>query len=96
MKTVAEVLTLPNVLAWAETKDQNEEFNYCDGARCALAQYLTAQGFEDVGVTAVEVVRPDQVTIPVDLVKAVDALLAHSGIVYTFGQLVKVLTDYKP
>lgn len=40
----AEDVTLPDLIAWLETKDPNERYDYTDANNCLWAQYLKAQG----------------------------------------------------
>lgn len=44
MKTVAEVLTVPNFLAFVQSKPAEEAFAYEDGRNCAVAQFLKSEG----------------------------------------------------
>ncbi len=44
------LLNLPKFIAWLETKDPNEKFNYLNNYNCALAQYAKAHGYSNVYV----------------------------------------------
>jgi hypothetical protein len=37
-------ISLRAMIAWLETKPADEEYDYIDAPRCAIAQYLQAQG----------------------------------------------------
>ena len=38
--------SLAGFVAWLATKNQNEEYNYCDCVNCAVAQYLKTMGLK--------------------------------------------------
>ena len=44
------ILSFDSLIAWAATKDPNEEYEYCDQQKCFLAQYFTDIGFRGVHV----------------------------------------------
>lgn len=100
MKTVAQVLTLPQFLAWARTKPQDETFNYLNGTghsgapACPIYQYLTEAGFQDVLVYGGDYsVAGEGSPIPNPIIKGLDRVIKNPGTVFTFGQLVDVLED---
>src|ERR1700704_1357829 len=39
--------SLKGIIAWLETKDPKEEYNYCDSKNCAMSQYLKSIGQRD-------------------------------------------------
>jgi|SRR6266404_2082447 len=44
------IFSFDSLIAWAATKDPNEEYEYCDQQKCLLAQYFTDMGFSGVHV----------------------------------------------
>lgn len=43
--------SLLSFIAWLETKDPNEKYDYCAPGDCLLAQYLQAMGSPDYWLT---------------------------------------------
>lgn len=47
---LANLMQLPNIVAWLETKPANEEYEYSSNHHCMVAQYLHENGFQHVMV----------------------------------------------
>jgi hypothetical protein len=52
--------SLDNLIAWLETKDPSEKYEYMDKRYCMLAQYLEAQGKTNVLVGTTVVMFADE------------------------------------
>lgn len=82
-----EVLTVPKLVAWLETKDPNTSFNYMSCSKCALAQFMQEHGFPEAhfGGDEYGITKGDH--SPYDIpVRIANAAHAH-----TFGGFLKNL-----
>ena len=46
VKTKADPFSLVAFIAWLETRDPAESYDYCDPRNCLLCRYFSAHGFE--------------------------------------------------
>ena len=43
-----DIHSLPSLIAWLETKNPNEEYEYTSSRHCLLAQYYRDQGYKQI------------------------------------------------
>lgn len=82
-----EVLTVPKLVAWLQTKNPSTSFEYRNCRKCALAQYMQEHGFPDAHFGGTEYGIFDWDDSPYHIPRRI----ADAAHVRTFGEFLKNL-----